>query len=112
MKVFFEQESELVNHKEPGWYRVEVLPEFPTLSGGHLIFILYPDSYVKRIPFRVHSSDREKLNTMISELFESVNIDNRTSDITDVASYTAYYKFEDPADEAAFLLWSSDGIEL
>ena len=111
MKVFFEQ-HESIDHKEPGWYRVEVLPGFPIMQGGTIVFISYPDSYCKRISFRVHRSERDKLNEMISELFESVNIDNRSCDISDVAAYTVYYKFEDPADEAFFLVWSPDGIEI
>lgn len=59
-------------------------------------------------------SDRKtvcKLNDTIEDLFASVTIDIRLRSAADNL-FTAYYTFNDVADEAAFLLWASDGIEI
>jgi len=44
-----------------------------------------------------------KINTELKSKFESVE---------KVSHIPFFIKFNDPADEAAFLLWSSDGVEI
>lgn len=60
-------------------------------------------SFTSSEPLRRHDRQRKTL-VKLREQFESVNF-------TGHASYL-YFTFKDPADEAFFLVWSSDGIEI
>lgn len=75
---------------------------------------IYDEEYYGFTSFPQFSSDKTtiyKLNDTIEDLFASVKIDIRLRSLTD-RLFTAYYTFMDPADEAAFLLWSSEGVEI
>jgi hypothetical protein len=61
---------------------------------------------------RFSKDEMDCLNEKLKELVISINIDSGVSYAVNEKSYSALYTFTDPADEAFFLVWSSDGIEI
>jgi hypothetical protein len=49
----------------------------------------------------IHENWRERMNIVLREQFKSIRWRN-----------DMWFNFTDPADEAFFLVWSSDGIEI
>ena len=61
---------------------------------------------------RFSKDEMDCLNKKLEELFVSIVIDVGASYAMNEKSYSALYTFRTLADQAFFLVWSSDGIEI